>query len=474
MSTEEWIDAWRSRHREMGDERAWLEAETWATETESVGRWTEVANAYRRAGLLERTRDAFKAAMRSAEPDSRVYAYFNYANFLLQQGEYKESLAAFELAWDLKSDVGVGLGFSSALLEAKEDVRALSFLVMESDTLASHAGYWSNLTIAFTRAGSYDDARGAAARAFELEPSRDNRFQHSLAELRASGGQLQEAWQNFECRPKRPNYDDSFGAELTSVESLEQGDRVVVFCEQGIGDILQFIRFAEGLETVGARVMIAGAPRLESLITHSFPSFNYVRNLNEALRLRPKYWVPLLSLPRVLQLECPAEARGRYLVPPNGTTQSGRKSGKKRVGLAWRGNPAYPNDHLRSASLADFRALLDGDTFDVFSLLIAPDEELRGFNLRRLPDGVDESGIFTDTASLVADLDVVVSTDTSIAHLSAGLGIPTFLLLNRAADWRWGSPARSTTWYESMHLVWLDESGFAGGVRSVVSRILND
>ena len=176
----------------------------------------------------------------------------------------------------------------------------------------------------------------------------------------------------------------------------------------------------------------------------------------------------------MLQLECPAEARGRYLVPPNGKTQSGPKSGKKRVGLAWRGNPAYPNDHLRSASLADFRALLDGDTFDVFSLLIAPDEELKGFNLRRLPDGVDESGIFTDTASLVADLDVVVSTDTSIAHLSAGLGIPTFLLLNRAADWRWGSPARPTTWYEAMYLVWLDDSGFAGGVRSVVSRILND
>ena len=473
MNTEEWIDAWLSRHSTHDADKAWEEVEAWANENESVGRWTEIGAAYRRLELFECAQAAFKSAIKFSPAESRGLAYSNYANFLLELKEFEEALAVFELAWELQRLPSVGLGLSSALLEARADAKAMEFLMREEESLKELAGYWSNRSIAHTRLGAYEDARTAAGRAYSISDSPENRFQLSLAMLRVPGDASQFAWDYFDARPNKPNYSQSFGEELTSTECVNAGDRVVVFCEQGIGDILQFIRFVSELESSGARVVLAGPPRMEPLLTQSFPSFSYVRSPGEALKLRPKFWVPLLSLPRILKIEKQVLAHEAYLIPPATSFEMPPRRAQVRIGLAWKGNPTYPNDHLRSAVLSDFKPLLEEDRCEVYSLLMSTADDLQPSSLIPLPSGIDEKGVFADTASLVSSLDAVVSTDTSLAHLSAGLGIPTYLLLNKGADWRWGTPENPVRWYDSMKLFWLDDSGFRGGAQKVLDAILS-
>lgn len=471
MSTEEWIDAWLARHQSPDDDEAWQELRAWALEEGIVERWSSAAVAYQKLGYHERARLAHKETIRSCSDETRGLAYSNYANFLLELGEVDEALTIFDLAWEKHKAPSVGLGFSSALLKACRDQGALDFLLDEEQSLADLAGYWSNLSIAWTRSGEYIKASHSAEKAYSMDASQENAFQLSLARLRLEGPSSIEGWNGFEARPNRPSFDASFGTELKSLDELMSGDRVVVVCEQGIGDILQFLRYVPSLEKAGARVVIAGTPRLENLIVESFPSSVYVTSPSEALRMRAKFWVPLLSLPRVVGSYDVGSVQASYLSAPRSKFSFERDSNLTRVGLAWKGNPLYPNDHLRSASLEDFHSVLKDERLQCFSLLIGEGEQVAGADLAQLPVDADSEGIFVDTASLILTLDVVISTDTSLAHLSGGLGVSTYLLLNNGADWRWGTPERPNPWYASVNLIWGDGRGFAPAISKVLERL---
>ena len=124
--------------------------------------------------------------------------------------------------------------------------------------------------------------------------------------------------------------------------------------------------------------------------------------------------------------------------------------GKTRIGVAWKGNPNYPNDHLRSTKLEAFLSLLNHPDVDTYALLLDIESELNQLpptksELICLDGDTDRSGTFVDSAALVTSLDAVITTDTSLAHLSGGLGTTTYLLLNKGSDWRWGTPMRPMT-----------------------------
>ncbi len=478
MSTEDWIDAWLIRRESLAEEEAWTEIEAWANENDSMARWTLTAQAYKALDHRGPARLAYKAALRACDDGSRGMAYSNYANFLLEIGELSEALPIFELAWENSRMPSIGLGFSSALLEGRQDHEALDFLEAEAESLGVLMGYWANLSIGMTRAGRYEEARQAARQALTLETSPETQFQWSLTALRLDGFAGEEALAAFESRPNRPAFESGLGEELLEIASLETHDRVVVICEQGIGDVLQFIPYASELESLGVSIIMAGSPRLESLVTHAFPSFHYVRSPVEAMKLRPRYWVPLLSLPKVLGTKGRHIVRSAYLKAPGQVSVGTSAESQTRIGLAWRGNPRYPNDHLRSTRLDAFLSVLNSERVEAYSLLLDIEEELNALPptkgvLHSLAEGTDSTGAFVDTAALVAGLDAVITTDTSIAHLSAALGTCTYLLLNKGADWRWGSPTSPMKWYQSLQLIWLDEkTGFEGGVDRSLEAIL--
>ena len=480
MREDEWVEAWHRRHADPTDDIAWKEASIWANAESSPSRWELIARFYRSARNEARARAAYTELIRACGDTTRPRAYLNYAQFLFELGDTDEALSIFELAWETSSEPEIGIGFSSALLEAGCDEVALGFLNDVRNQLEHLASYWSNLSIASTRCDRFDAAHEAAQQAYQFERTSAATFQLALSELRMSRARSADAWAKFEDRPNRPAHPEGVGEVLKSLNQVSHGDRVAVVCEQGIGDNLQFIRFAKVLEERGASVIIASSPRLIPFLSGSFPSFQYVDTNAQLLKLRPRYWIPILSLAGMaLSTGQPSESEA-YLearnAPNHHVDLDIRQSKRLRIGIAWRGNPSYVNDHLRSASLNDFQGLTQCDDIELFSLLPNIDDELEELGitvdrLRPLDRGADENGIFVDTAARVMNLDAVITTDTSIVHLSGGLGVPTYVLLNRGADWRWGTAASPISWYSAVRLVWLSGASFSEGVQRALKGI---
>ena len=244
--------------------------------------------------------------------------------------------------------------------------------------------------------------------------------------------------------------------------SRRPGCRLRVIHEQGLGDFLQFSRyFPEVRERVGSLV-VETPPPLLGLMRNSFPAIGFV---STGARVEADAWVGLMSLVERLQASpCSIPCPGGYLVPPEAVpSETGRllhsadaKAGSAihpgsrslRVGLAPTGNPRHFNDRFRSLP-RECCARLE-DLGDVLWYRVQPEcPQHCGLSLGDPPFLLDDMAA---TARWIQSLDLVITVDTSVAHLAGGLGCPVWILLPHAPDWRWGLAGDRTPWYASARL----------------------
>lgn len=255
------------------------------------------------------------------------------------------------------------------------------------------------------------------------------------------------------------------------------GKRVLVYGEQGLGDCIQYLRFLPALKAAGvADLSLAAAPKLWRL----FAPFRAEATFREtaALGQDVDVVIPLASLPAwsgATRDTLPA-AEG-YLRPEVDCVARWRAAtggdGRLRVGLNWQGNPLGTIDRGRSLPLAALAPLFDLPGLRLIALQkndgveqISADMPIERFDLDAGPDA------FVDTAALMATLDLVVTTDTAIAHLAGALGVPALVLLKHVPDWRWGMGGDTTPWYRSLTLVRQTTDGdWNGVVRRVIAHI---
>jgi hypothetical protein len=236
------------------------------------------------------------------------------------------------------------------------------------------------------------------------------------------------------------------------------GRSILVHAEQGFGDILQFVRCVPMLHARGAKVTVVCPPELKRLLA----SVEGIERL--VVRGAPApatdLQTMLLTLPAGLGVTLETvPARVPYLRPPAEVASRWRErlrseTGRRRVGLAWAGNPRQHNDRNRSMSLAAMTPLLDVPGITYYSLQKGQaSEQLRGLPksaevIDLAPDLVD----FAETAAVIEQLDLVITVDTSVAHLAGALGRPVWTLLTHAADWRWMLDREDSPWYPTMRL----------------------
>ncbi len=238
------------------------------------------------------------------------------------------------------------------------------------------------------------------------------------------------------------------------------GRTISVRSEQGLGDTLQFIRYVPLLEQLGARTIVEVQPPLVSLLRSSG-----MENIIAHGAARPDFdaYVFMLSLPRLLRTRLdniPADVP--YLVADSALIASWRQSLAAlrgfRVGIQWQGNPDYLFDALRSVPLLEFAPL--AAVRDVCLINLQRKEGLdqlpaarERFAIHDLGDDVDASrGTFVDTAAVMKNLDLVVTSDTATAHLAGALGVPVWVALPSVAEWRWMSQRDDSPWYPGMRL----------------------
>ncbi|MEQ8587705.1 MAG: tetratricopeptide repeat protein [Thalassobaculaceae bacterium] len=225
--------------------------------------------------------------------------------------------------------------------------------------------------------------------------------------------------------------------------------RILCVSEQGAGDAIQFVRYAESLNAAGVEVFVYCDDPLRRLLASA-------KGVARATtRFRPRAVDAaemIMSLPYRLGMPTDADmAPGRYLDPPAHPYRIPRREGRPRVGICWAGNPNHRRDQQRSCPFEDMSPLLDVDGIDFYALQVGSGADAAEGDPRitGLDDRISD---FADTAGLIDQLDLVITIDSAVAHMAGALDRPCWVLLHWMADWRWGQTGATTVWYPSVRL----------------------
>jgi hypothetical protein len=257
--------------------------------------------------------------------------------------------------------------------------------------------------------------------------------------------------------------------------------------EQGLGDTLQFVRFASLVRQCGGRVLLL-APRPLLPLLELTDGFDHIACDIDSL---PPFDVhaPLMSLPGILRTTLNSvPATVPYLAANAELTAVWRERLQTargfRVGINWQGDPNNPMDRTRSISLMQFAPLADVAGVRLISLQKGPGTEqlvanASEFDVVHLGDDVDESaGAFMDTAAIMQSLDLVITSDTSIAHLAGGQGVPVWVALAFVPEWRWLLERDDSPWYPTMRLFRQpqpdDWSGLFAEMQTMLSQLVGE
>jgi tetratricopeptide (TPR) repeat protein len=421
--------------------------------------WSNRGNALRQ---LRRTDEAVTSIGRALElrPDM-VEAHNNLGNTLKDMGRYDEALASYARALALRPGYAQAYNNRANLwFERGFPVEALADYDQAVRFDPRYAEAWSNRGNALADLGRHGEAMASYARALECRPDYpEAELNSALGALRL--GDFESGWRRYEYRWRRGDglkQQRHYPTPLWLGQVSPRGKTVHIYNEQGLGDTLQFCRYAKPLAELGARVVLeAQAPLLGLLASLEGPSLVIGRD-------DPKPDIdlhcPLLSLPLAFNTRLDDIPDGvPYLRVDPGKTRAwaerlGAPAGP-RVGLVWSGNPKHKKDHARSLALKDFAAFLPADAgFEYIALQKEARADDRA-TLAARPDirflG-DELKDFSDTAALCELVDLVISVDTSVAHLAGALGRPLWILVQFNPDWRWLLGRADTPWYPSARL----------------------
>jgi len=339
--------------------------------------------------------------------------------------------------------------------------------------------------------GRMEEALKAHAKAVERDPAHAGaRYNLALTQLRT--GDWERGWPGYEARRRFREvhrHPSSFSQPRWHGESLE-GRRILLHAEQGLGDTIQFCRYATMVVARGGAVLLQVQAPVERLM-RSLPAVRagYAQTLLLGAKL-PEFDLecPLLSLPAVFgttvdTVPLPGPYLGSERKPaldkrtktPYVRPNLHRGEQPLRVGIAWAGNPRYKADEQRSMKLATLLPLLRTPGINWISLQKGPAAE----QLSALPgnffvwDGSSLDRDLAETASLIASLDLVITTDTCIAHLAGAMAKPVWILLPHLGDWRWMQDAETTPWYPTARLLRQQSQGDWDGVIDRVIRELD-
>lgn len=297
----------------------------------------------------------------------------------------------------------------------------------------------------------------------------DERARFFLSQVLLTGGHYREGWAMFEHRPRR-----SIPLTPWRGEALE-GRTILIHGEQGFGDNIQFARFIPEVANRGGVVTLACKPGLEGLLR----SVEGVDSMvGEGQGVDATIHCPMMSLPYLLGIELD-DLPGRipYLAPPQPLAAAWRRrlSGPGlKIGLVWAGNPEFSHDHLRSPGLAPLMPLLTVPGVTVFGLQLGP----RAAETAMLPSAAPFVDLgpsltsFEDTAAAMAALDLVICSCTAAANLAGAMGLPLWVLLAFAPDWRWLRDRDDSPWYPTARLFRQPAPGNWGAPVEAIRRAL--
>jgi Flp pilus assembly protein TadD len=438
-------------------------------------------------------------------------AHINLGNALRETGQFDDAISSYQKALELDPDAPVAhMNLGVALQKAGRPGEAVVYCRKAAELDPGDANVYYNLGIALQDEGQLDEAVRCYEKASNLsseDPEILNNLAFALQENRRPyeaipyyrkalrlnpdyitahwnlslalllTGSFEEGWKEYEWRWgteylissrrdfKQPLWD---GSDIS-------GRTILLHAEQGFGDTIQFIRYAPLVADRGANVILE-CPEVLAQLLRSVKGIEHVVVRGEKL---PEFHVqcPLLSLPlafgttlEAIPAEVPYIGSDEALIG-NWRDRIKNDGSRIKIGVAWAGNPGFRQNRYRNMPLERFLSLTRLPDVTLYSLQKGAEAD----EAKNLPEGfrvldhTEEIRDFADTAALIANLDMVISVDTAVAHLAGALGRTVWTLLPFSPEWRWLLDREDSPWYPTMRLF---RQSSPGDWQSVMDRVL--
>ena len=420
--------------------------------------WNNQGNAYTALGNHESAVENYLTAI-ALEQSPPYLVYYNLASAYYKLGQWSLAMAQFELAVQCDPEryeayFGRGLVWE----EMSEPSLAIQSYADALERNPTFAQAYNNMGIAFQNLGVESAALECFDCALALEPESGD-FRTNKGLLCLQYGHWAVGWQYFESRwdtKAMRKVSRRFEFPLWLGKESLNGKTLLVHCEQGMGDTIQFCRFVPMLLALGAQVTLAVQAPLQTFLEANFPNVRVLPGIPTQETF--DFHCPIMSLGLAFSADSSNIPNSvGYLTIPGVAVRKwagfSREGARPCIGLVWSGSATHTNDANRSVALTELlKVLPSGPRY------ISLQKEYRdGDSALALEAGLEDVSAqlldFSDTAALCQQCDLIVSVDTSVAHLAGALGVPTLLLLPFNADWRWLTGRNDSPWYATLQLL---------------------
>jgi len=407
--------------------------------------------------------------------DTFFTAYNNIGNILQKKGQIDEAMTYYQKALQINPNFPEAYNNLGTIFKDKGQIdEAMTYYQKALQINPNFSAAYNNLGSTFRDKGQIDEALTCYQKAINLNPNFVEAHWNMAFTLLLNGN-FKEGWKEYEWRWKfLDHYLDHITQPLWDGSNIK-GRTVLLHAEQGLGDTIQFIRYAKLVAQLGARVIVGCQKELARIVQtvegidkvipygDPFPEFDLHCPL---LRLPLLFGTTLESIPR----EIPYIAVDPLSVINWKEKIQNQHSTKFKIGLVWAGRPSHINDRNRSFSLEIFSPFAGLSNISFYSLQKgeAAKQAKNPPQGLQLIDFTDEIKDFTDTAAFIQNLDLIISADTAVAHLSGAIGKSVWTLLPFSPDWRWMLNREDSPWYPTMRLY--RQPSF-GDWKSVIDRI---
>ncbi len=345
---------------------------------------------------------------------------------------------------------------------------ALACCRQQEELQPDNPGLWSNMGCILSELGRLPESEEALRRACRLNPQHGGSH-YNLAQILLVGGKYREGFHEYEWRWQSPGFKDkvrNFVQPLWDGGPLH-GKRILLHAEQGAGDAIQFARYVPFVAKLGGQIALevpASLVRLmkflsggHSVIAAGSPVGGFDTHC-PLMSLALKFGTDLDSIPPLPQFAIPADLKASWA--------QRLACDKPKVAIVWAGNPTQQDDRTRSLPLRSLLPLTNFNDMEFFSLQVgAAAQQLKTAGpIGRIRDLAPFLTDYAETAAAVSFMDLVISVDTSVAHLAGTLGKPVWTLVSFIADWRYLKGRQDSPWYPTMRLFRQENPGDWGSV----------
>jgi len=474
---------------------------------------------YHLLGNLDLAKNCFKSALEinSSFPE----AHSNLGLIFQEKGNYESAIKSFQRALMIRSDFPDAINNLAITFMYKEDLNnALTYFKKAIEIKPNFPNAYFNLGNLFEKKGDLEKAILYFNKAIQLNPSFSDCYNNlgntfrekgniissidsyhkalaiapdnaniifNLSFVQLLSGDFKSGWKNYESRITKtdpiPIYGNPKCEKFNGID-LSEISLLLVVCEQGLGDTIQFMRYIPYLKNKKLEIRFSAQEKLHPLIKQSNIEPNPLTP-DQASSVSNGYWIPLLSLPKYLGIDASLPlVTEPYISTSDDLKYKWKnilsKEKKTIIGINWQGNPATEQNNLKGRSLK----------LELFSFIAEKNVRLlslqKGFGTEQLKtcsflekfvesqNQVNKVWDFDETVAMIDSCDLIITSDTVTAHLAGGMGKPTWVLLTAIPDWRWGLQSDKTFWYPSMRLFRQSEVGNWIGVMRRVSLELDN